>query len=370
MARATVLTILISLLVGMLLIEAFLRYDDFSPLTVDYIYHDWDGRERRVMVSAEQLDDPRSPIVILGDSMVAGVNCGFEQNLVGHFEAAMQPSAADFKALNLGSANTSVYAYLDQLRGYEAAHGAPDGLIVMLYANDIDVIEPRLCPAIDAVERANGVTPAEKEDIRAFCEDAVVGEPAAADSKGWFSIGGPLDLWLYDVSYAYRFFRESAAQIALRMSGEPVGRLRYPDLWADPESPAFRLIAAGLEEIKALAVRDDVPMLVAFYPPVEFLARENPMYAATEVAADALGERLNVPVLNGFDAYLDDPRAKRNMSRSLTDHHPTCIAHRILAEWLAAKFEEAGGFRLGAPEAGPTLSGREASAILADPAAE
>ncbi len=343
--RAIILTMFCSCLVGALMIEAYLRFDDYSALAADYVYHEWDGRERRVMATTDDLADPRKPIVVLGDSMVAGINCGREQNLVGHFAQAIQPIVADYKAINLGSANTSVFAYLDQLQGYVAGEGAPAGLIVMLYANDTDVIEPRMCPVADVIERADGISNSEKANIRDFCRNAEVGKPAQASAGSWFTIGGPIDRWLHGASYAYRFFRESMAVLAVSLSGnEPIGRLRYPGLWSDPKSLEFRLIASGMQEIKAVADKSGIPMMVAFFPPVEFLAKDNPMYAATEIASRELGGRLDLSVLNGFDAYFGDPRAERNMARSLTDHHPSCLGHQILAEWLVEKFEKAGGF--------------------------
>ncbi|MEM8950371.1 MAG: hypothetical protein AAGC99_13670 [Pseudomonadota bacterium] len=365
--RAIILTVFCGCLAGALIIEAYLRFDDYSAIAADYVYHEWDGRERRVMATADDLADPRKPIVVLGDSMVAGINCGREQNLVGHFARAMQPVAADHKAINLGSANTSVFAYLDQLQGYIAGEGVPSGMVVMLYANDTDVIEPRMCPVADVIERASGLSTSEKADIRDFCRDAEVGKPAHDGADPWFTIGGPVDRWLHSVSYAYRFSRESAAALAVSLSGgEPIGRLRYPSLWSDPDSLEFRLIVSGMQKIKAIADEIDMPMMVAFFPPVEFLSIDNPMYAATEIARHELGAQLDLPVLNGFDAYLDDPRAERNMARSLTDAHPSCLGHRILAEWLVDKFEEAGGFD--APSSrSPAVVTRD-SAILARPA--
>ena len=368
--RAMALTLLIGCLAGFLMIEAFLRYDDYSALAVDYVYHEWDGRERRVMATAKDLADPRKAIVIVGDSMTAGVNCGYEQNLVGHFSHTMQPVAADYKAINLGSANTSVFAHLDQLQGYEAGVGAPAGVIVMLYTNDADVIEPRMCPVADVIRQADGFSAEEKAEIQAFCEDAVVGQPAYDDETPWFAIGGPVDTWLYGSSYAYRFFREALAVLAVSFGGdEPVGRLRYPGLWSDADSLEFRLIAKGMEEIKAFADRHDIPLMVAFYPPIEFLSKDNPMYEASEIAGRRLEDRLGVPVLNGFDAYLDDPRATTSMARSLTDHHPSCLGHQILAEWLVEKFDAAGGFEARPANADPALSASN-PAWVAQPAGD
>ena len=355
--RAILLTLFVSILAGILMIEAFLRFDDYSSLAVDYVYHEWDGRERRVMATAEDLADPREAIVVLGDSMVAGINCGFEQNLVGHFEQAMAPIAPGYKAINLGSANTSVFAYLDQLQGYEAGEGVPAGVVVMLYTNDADVIEPRMCPVLDLIEDIETITSSEKAEIRNFCEDAVVGQATYDKTTPWFAIGGPVDSWLHGVSYAYRFFREAAAVLAVSLGdSEPIGRQRYPGLWSDADSLEFRLIAAGMDEIKVVADRHDTPMIVAFYPPVEFLAEDNPMYEASEIAGQELSKRLGVPVLNGFDAYLDDPRSSRNMTRSFTDAHPSCLGHQILAEWLVEKFDQAGGFSASSSTEDPALS--------------
>ena len=362
--RAIALALCIGFMAGFLMIEAYLRIDDYSSLAVDYVYHEWDGRDRRVMATAADLADPRQAIVVLGDSMVAGVNCGREQNLVGHFSTAMQPVASGYKAINLGSANTSVLAYLDQLRGYEASIGAPAGIIVVLYTNDADVIEPRMCPVVDAIEGGDNLTASEKAKIIAFCESVEPGKAAPDQSASVLSIGGPVDSWLYGTSYAYRFFRGSMAMLAgMFGGGEPIGRLRYPGIWSDAESLEMRLITTGMEEIKSLADLHGSSLLVAFYPPVEFLSKDNPSYAATEIASRGLREHLGVPVLNGFEAYLDEPRASRNMSRSLTDAHPSCLGHQIFAEWLVEKFDEMGGFERSpvvaqpAPTSGETFVG-------------
>ncbi len=363
--RAIALALCIGFLASFLIIEAYLRFDDHSSLAVDYVYHEWDGRDRRVMATAEDLADPREAVVVLGDSMVAGINCGREQNLVGHFSTAMQAVASDYKAINLGSANTSVFAYLDQLRGYEAGIGAPAGVVVMLYTNDADVIEPRMCPAVDVIERAENLSTSEKAEIVAFCESVVPGETAPGPSASVFSIGGPVDTWLHGTSYAYRFFRGSMAVFAgLLGGGEPIGRLRYPGIWSDADSLEMRLITAGMEEIKALADRHGSPLLVAFYPPVEFLSKNNPSYAATEIARKELGGHLGVPVHNGFEAYFDEPRASRNMSRSLTDAHPSCLGHQILAEWLVQKYDEIGGFERSPAIAQPALTSDETAVVI------
>lgn len=351
MKRAAAFALMIGFSVGFLLIEMFLRVDDYSSLATDYAYHDWDGRIHRVMATSDDLADPRRPIVVLGDSMVAGINCGRDQNLVGHFETAMQSIADGYKTINLGSANSSVFSYLDQFRSYRAANGPPSGVIVVLYANDVDVIESRMCPVADVIERSDRLTAADKSHVREFCRDAPAGLKNSAGDKALLAIGGPVDAWLHDASYAYRFFREALVRIVHHVGdGEPVGRLRYPVLWSDPESQAFRLMAVGLSEIKAIADRDGIPLMVAVYPPIEFLSRDNPMYAATEIGGRVFGKLLGLSVLNGFDAYLDDPRATANMARSLTDLHPTCEAHQILAEWLVQKFDQAGGFGQGSPD--------------------
>ncbi|MEL6965079.1 MAG: hypothetical protein AAFO01_20190 [Pseudomonadota bacterium] len=366
--RAIALTLFIGFLAGFLMIEAFLRYDDYSSLAQDYTYHHWDGRDRRVMATAEDIADPRHDVVFLGDSMVAGVNCGREQNLVGQFETAMRHVAPNHKAINLGSANTSVFAYLDQLQGYHTGVGAPAGVIVMLYTNDADVIEPRMCPVIDVIKRADNLSTSEKKEIVDFCDSVVLGTPASSQPVSTFSIGGPVDRWFHGVSYAYRFIRGAMVMLAGSLGdGEPVGRLRYPGLWSNAESLEMRLITVGIEAIKAHADQNGTPLMIAFYPPVEFLSKDNPSYAATEIASNELRERFAVPVFNGFEAYFDDPRASRNMSRSLTDAHPSCLGHQILAEWLVEKFGETGGFENPSSIAQPASASND-TVVIVEPA--
>ena len=57
-------------------------------------------------------------------------------------------------------------------------------------------------------------------------------------------------------------------------------------------------------------------------------------YAIYERAARSLMEATGVPVLSGYDAFVGDPRAARDMPFSLTDTHPNCLAHEIFGEWV------------------------------------
>jgi hypothetical protein len=45
-----------------------------------------------------------------------------------------------------------------------------------------------------------------------------------------------------------------------------------------------------------------------------------------------------VPVFSGYEAFLGNPRAKENMTFSLTDGHPSCEAHAIFGQWVLEKW--------------------------------
>ena len=156
-------------------------------------------------------------------------------------------------------------------------------------------------------------------------------------TRDLFALRGGIDQTLYELSYTYRFLRERIAQVAFNFTD--MGRMRFREPWIDPDGAQFQGVLIALSEIKRLTESHRIPLVIAFYPNTEDLSGHGGIYEAIEQAVDLLKEQLGLPVYNGYDAFLGNPKASPHMVWSLTNVHPSCDAHEIMAEWLVQKLE-------------------------------
>jgi hypothetical protein len=63
------------------------------------------------------------------------------------------------------------------------------------------------------------------------------------------------------------------------------------------------------------------------------------MYEAVGQAVHHLREQLGLQVYNGYEAFIGNPKADDSMVWSLTNIHPSCDAHAIMADWLVQKLD-------------------------------
>jgi hypothetical protein len=76
------------------------------------------------------------------------------------------------------------------------------------------------------------------------------------------------------------------------------------------------------------------------YPPTIQINRQNPMINLYEEVSQRLSTSLGTVVHSGYPAFLNSKDAKENMRWSLTDRHPSCVAHGIFARWVFDKFRD------------------------------
>lgn len=104
----------------------------------------------------------------------------------------------------------------------------------------------------------------------------------------------------------------------------------YPEEYADPLHPAWRLQRAILRELVAEA---RAPVVLAPIPTFEHvdgtLAADPYLARFGEVAAEGHCELVNV-----LRRFFDEPRSVREQCRFARDPHPTALGHRLLAEDL------------------------------------
>ena len=326
-----------SILVSVLILEVFLNQNDRSSHGGKYSEYRMNGRKYLLWERPETLSGSGSAIVFVGDSFTAGSKCGFDANLPGQFQKSVGPGR---RVINLGFPGTGPFSYATRIADYSKEYGKPEFVFVILYSNDI-VMESAMCSYLPGLAESGRFRPEEVASLKSFCKTVNSREPGAPPPEQTRA-GGAINDILYEHSYAYRFFREVGAQVlAFMPRGDGIGRQTYPPAWDDANGTLFRLVEFALEKLKQQV--GDTPVLVGFYPNVENLSPSNPLVEPYRKAAKLLHEALKIPVYSGFDAYLSNPEAKRNMTWSLTDAHPSCEAHSIFARWLLERTRDAYG---------------------------
>lgn len=331
--------IVFSVVFSILTIELFLVIDDWRP-NPDSFRNEvlLNGTKYTFLESREAIDRTKSAILIVGDSFTAGVACADNRNFPSVFTKAAEKVEVDLHAVNLGVDSTEPVLYLDRVRNFFLEKGPTKGLIISLYANDIEM-QCRDCSYLGEFLETEILTQHGERKLLSSC--------AACDGSS-FTPTGPTSLlrrlhWrLSRISYTYRMLRESAVRVGLNTGVLDFGwgRSAFPMYWNDLEGFRFKFLEGVLGLIKHEADQFGVPMMVVIYPDVQHLSAESVYFAIYRKVGNALSENLGLTVYSGFDAFLGNPAATKDMSFSLSDHHPNCEAHEIFGKWVFDKWME------------------------------
>lgn len=331
--------VVFSVTISILIIELFLIIDDRRPIP--------DGFRNEVLLngtkyifleSREAIDRTKSAILIVGDSFTVGVACADNRNFPSVFTKAAEKVEVDLHAVNLGVDGTGPALYLHRVRDFFVEKGPTKGLIISLYANDIQ-LQCRECSYLGEVLETEILTQHGERKLLSLCAAC---DGSSVTPAGRISLLRRLQWRVSRISYTYRMLRESAVRFGLNTGvlNFGWGRSAFPIYWNDLEGFRFKFLEGMLGLIKREAEQFGVPMMVVIYPDVQHLSAESVYFAIYRKVSNALSKNLGLTVYSGFDAFLGNPLATKDMSFSLSDHHPNCEAHEIFGKWVFDKWME------------------------------
>jgi hypothetical protein len=142
------------------------------------------------------------------------------------------------------------------------------------------------------------------------------------------------DSFILRDSYLAAFFFDRWSQIKLKFSGQYKDLFTfYQDLYADDSQP-WKQTQQQISEMRDLTAKDGVPFLVMIIPDIHDLSPGTPyknLYAKMEAAFKAM----NIPTVNGFDAFQKDfgDDVSKLWIQS-DDPHPNANGHALMAKIL------------------------------------
>ena len=338
------LLVLISVSISVAVVEYLLAYDSRHPNTNQFMNDViLNGSRYRFLETLESINHPSDAVLIVGDSFTAGNACADNNTYPSAFTKAAARNHSRLHAINMGVPETGPVSYVLRIRDYLAAKGPTAGIIVTLYANDVEIDCPA-CRQSQEWSHFGNLTPEDQVELTQLCRPCLKKEGERQKVAGQVSVGRQINWWLAERSRLYQLLREAAAKVAVGTGLLDVnwGRGAFVERWRDLNSIYFKYVQASIGVAKRDADRYRVPLMVVIYPDPLGINNSNEYVAIYDNVRRSLSTSLVIPVYSGYEAFLDNPLARENMPFSLTDAHPSCKAHEIFGDWVFAKWSNVG----------------------------
>lgn len=333
---------LAGVIVALAACELFLAWDNRRP-PVKLESLEIGSQEFKFLERSAALHSFHDVAAIIGDSFTVGAACGAGRNYPSYLDSLLRRHDAPYRVVNLGVAGADPFTYLSLIEALVVTRRIPSFVVVTLYSNDIE-LTCSACKFLDRIRNDPDFSPDEVAKLEAHCRNCT---EAHNSPTAHHSLRRKVHTWLLNRLNVYNLFRDSLVGISMKLGFNiGWGRTAYTPLWQDHRSMEFKLLKFALAGMRdALGGAGVSKMMVVIYPDVENLRRDNAYVGIYQAVEADLSQELGVPVWSGYQAFLDNPDAKRNMSYSLMDHHPSCKAHEIFAEWVFGRLQEWGDLR-------------------------
>lgn len=320
-----------SVLLALIAFETFLVLHNRSE-AVDLISVDIKGYRYEFIREAHTpspltFDNQKKELLLLGDSFVAGVSCaGIGKNLSGHLN---QLPESEYRAVNLGVGGINPADYIDILD--EIPIGKEDSVLVVLYDNDIH-LSARNCQQIkrQSVDYSSYVPP-------------VCNSKESFVDKSNQTIGSNANNLLKRFKVT-QLVKESLAQIPYLTPF--FYRTNYQRRWSDFESEENTWIRSSLLTMSDIVHQKGAQLRFSYYPNTNRISKDDVRHANWLKFLAYMAEHEGVTVSDPYPFFIDQADGQ-SMVWSLTDKHPSCDAHYLMAEFTAQDLKRSGMTRTG-----------------------
>ena len=323
-ALSTFLLLLTSVAIALTLIETFLFIEDRYPPVEDQV-RGINGIDYAFLEPTGRLTSPDADtrrVLLVGDSFVAGRHCAAgEENVAGQLRRLMNTgSESPVDVVNLGVEGRDAAHYVEIVEALRSGVGPGDEVVVILYDNDINLSEES-CRLIERQSAEYGITMPRR------CVGILAG---AAQSTYEDTFLKQLNRQLLR-SRSFVLIKEASYNI-------PVLRGLYTRTeqamkWGVLNSDEHRWMVDTITLLRDLVEETGATFTLAYYPNVNAITAEDPRHDIWRRFIDALQQETGIETKDPFPHFVEHTPAPA-LTWSLTDKHPNCTAHGIMAEYL------------------------------------
>jgi lysophospholipase L1-like esterase len=323
----------VALIIGLGIFEFILRVNHNSNHERIYTSLSLNGEKYTFQEIESAFYDPKSAILFIGDSFTTGKVCGNKGSFPGALQKILIEKSAPLHTVNLGRVGYQTFSYLTVLENYLKTFGPPKGVVITLYANDVE-LEPSLCSFVDALKKSGHFNASEMAEIETFCSEVKDTEGGEFQGPGTHPLVKLHRALAYEL-LTYQLLREGAMRALIAINYDMgIGRTAFRRYWEKHDELRFKLITFALKQAAERLKQQGVPLVILIYPDIISITSENPYVEIYRRAAEKLSADLAVPALSGYDAFLSSKETRQNMAWSWVDTHPNCKAHEIFGGWV------------------------------------
>lgn len=317
---ASAAIIIASTLIAVGLVEGFLTYENYYP-TVEKILIEIRGEKYPFLKPNpfNQIDNSKRNVIIIGDSFVEGVHCAAKsENLPSFLQKEL---GGDFAVINMGVGGKNPVDYIDWISEIPIKHD--DIIIVVLYDNDVHLTELNCSKIKRQSTEMNLYVPT-------FCEDSA----ASFISKDRSSLVRKINYEIKSLKVV-QLLKESIVNIPL-FSGF-FYRSDFQTRWNKFEAEETKWIISSIVAMKEQVESKGGTIHFSYYPNTNAISQHDPRHKIWKSFISQVSESVGIVIDDPYP-YLIDQASDRSMVWSLTDKHPSCDAHLIVAKHMKNAF--------------------------------
>ncbi len=327
-----------SCLIGIRIVNQFLKYDDRSNYKYQSSKRILDDYSEFHVAHPKNYDIKslgKDTIIIVGDSFGEGRKCGNSNNISGCL-SNLKPGK---RIINLSLQGTSPAFYLKQIKTYlNSQRVIKDNLsgekfIMILYSNDIS-LDNEYCNFYELNKSKLKESMINEEFSKLNSECKLISSSPKQDNRN-YSLGLKFKNHLKSITgkYSFMLIREALVQIYFYFSKDTQrGRPGYINTLNDENSRKFILLSEVLKEAVSTCKKYNCDLKIATYPNVENIKINSKVRMAFLNFSEFMKERHDIKIYDGYEPFISN--GIKNASFSIVDIHSNCKGYNIYAKWL------------------------------------
>lgn len=308
------LSIFASSVVCLLIIEAFLYYENYRP---NYKKFQFKLTNNYILTNNSVNDLEKKNIFFLGDSFTHSEVCsGNKKDFVNLLNLK-----TDYQILNYGFNGGNPIQYIDFLKQVEKNLINTKSVIIVLYFNDI-ALTNKTCFYYKKY----------KDELFFYPKKCDFILKSKIDSEN-DSILKKIDNFLENKLNIWLVIKEALANFPLL--NKFYHRSSWEGYFTDETSDEFKSMVYDLKYIQTFLNKKKINLLITYFPDVNFLKKEQPR-ALIWSKFIKKSKKYDLSIIDPWDFFLKNT-IKDDLTWSLVDKHANCEANEIMSKFLINK---------------------------------
>lgn len=306
------LTIVLSIFLSFAILEIFLYFENYSK---KYQLYDLKLFDKNFVSNDNLKDllDKKNLNIFLGDSFTKGEVCaGSKQDLVSQLN-----SMQDKFFYNLAINNGNPIRYIELINKFN--YDQLSNVILILYFNDIN-LDKSSCYFYKK----------QKNKLKFYPKicDKLLNQNLDSSNDSYLK---KIDNFLENKFKTWLLLREGLVNITF--FNQFYNRSSWTQSYDDSSLDQNKAILNDILFLKENLERNNVNFYVTYYPDVNYLVSNNKISKHWINLIRIAKNEYNIQIFNPWEFFLKN-KLKSNMVWSLTDNHPNCDAHLIMANYI------------------------------------